>query len=62
MFGNGTLTALLLFGTIGLWGVAIYAYRRFRDPLHPAMFLGPLFFLGMVAEPAMSLRKWRWKS
>jgi hypothetical protein len=35
--------------------VMVIGYTRSRDPLHPVVFLTPLFFLGMVLDPARTL-------
>jgi len=56
MFDAGMASFLLLVGALGLGVFAYFSWKRFRDPLHPVIFMGPLFFVGMVAEPAMSLR------
>lgn len=41
-------------GSILIW-LGLYAWARTRDPLHPAIWLSMLFFLGMVVEPFLCL-------
>ncbi|MFN6163147.1 MAG: O-antigen polymerase [Planctomycetota bacterium] len=55
IFGTVETTLLLSLATLFLGYCAYLGYNRTGDPLHPAVILAPLFFLGMVLEPAQRL-------
>lgn len=55
MIGSAETTVLLLLATVFLAIVLAAGYSRQRDPLHPVVFLAPMFFLGLVVEPALRL-------
>lgn len=55
IIGTVEATLLLILATLFLGACAYLGYRRTGDPLHPAVILSPLFFLGMVLEPAQRL-------